>query len=278
MSGDLEHELAAYLWLIISPILLIAGICGNFLSLVVLASRPFRKSSAAFGLSTLAVVDSGVLFVSLLRHWVFYLSGDKIDVRTLFGSYWWCNLHVFLTYYLNQLSSWTLVLVTVERAVSVIAPLMVRSRFTRGRTVCAWFVISGLIFSINVHFFWTVEYEEEAVFQSFVGDGAGNGSSGGAGNGGGDVYYDGDDVRLIATAAATVATDSQRQCYFNRKYAYFTNVLWPWIDFVLCVALPFLVIAFSNLAMAYCVWKTMKIRSAKPYDTRYSQKMSLGFI
>jgi len=96
---------------------------GHAVSLAVLLGRAFRKSSLSFTLGALAVVDTAVLCVVLPRQWVLYLTNDDVDIRSLIGA-GGCKVHFFLTYCLCHLSSWTVVVVTLERAIHVAQPII----------------------------------------------------------------------------------------------------------------------------------------------------------
>lgn len=58
---------------------------------------------------------------------------------------------------LRQLSSWTLILLTFERAVSVCFPFKCKELCSRRRIVCAWCVIAAMLFGCNSHFFFVME-------------------------------------------------------------------------------------------------------------------------
>lgn len=127
-SKDLvEYRIANWLWVYTAPVLLVVGVAGNAVSLLVLLGRAFRKSSLSFTLGALAVIDTAVLCTALTRQWILFLTDDQIDVRTLAGV-GGCKLHFFLTYYLSHLSSWTVVVVTIERAVHVGKPITAKVR------------------------------------------------------------------------------------------------------------------------------------------------------
>jgi hypothetical protein len=122
----IENHIATWLWMYVAPALLLIGTFGNVLSLaVVRGCASFRTSSVGFTLSALAVVDTGVLYVPLLRQWLLYLTDYDLDLRRIGGS-GGCKLHYFLSYLLSQLSSWTVIVVTIERTVFVALPIMAK--------------------------------------------------------------------------------------------------------------------------------------------------------
>ena len=280
MDVIFEHNLAAYLWIVFGPVLLVIGIFGNCLSLIVLIGPSFAKNSAAFGLSALAVVDTGVLVVSLLRQWIYYLT-DGFDVRVLFFSFG-CKFQAFLSYFLSQLSSWTVVMVTIERALSVLCPLTVRSRITRSRTILFWVFLSCIIFLINAHFFWTIElfldiheYDNQTSLET-------------------TPFYESkttrrDELSLVTLGYTRYYVSNQTShpgnqnaekylCFFKIDYLEFSATVLPWLDFFLTVAIPFLLIAFFNILIAICVWRTVSANSLYRHhpSTRQSFRESLS--
>lgn len=139
----MAHDLILYG----APLLIIMGSIGNLLSFIVLQTPPFWRMPCGFLLSVLAVVDTGVLYTGLLRIWVLTMS--KVDIRL--QSNISCKIHVFLTYAFPQLSSWTLLLVTVDRVVSVAIPLKSKDICTLRRMVCVWLITTFTILCINIY-------------------------------------------------------------------------------------------------------------------------------
>ena len=138
----------------VAPVLIVFGTTGNILSLVVLQSKYFRKSPSAFILSALAMADTGVLLCGLLRHWIMQLSENAVDIRSF--NIVTCYVHSLFTYYLPQLSSWSLVLLSLERLVSVKWPLKSREMFNKRKMGAAWTTIALLLVALNGHWFKTV--------------------------------------------------------------------------------------------------------------------------
>ena len=70
----------------------------------------------------------------------------------------WNSLPDFLSPLFNlsrQVSSWTLILLTAERFISVWLPFKCKELCTRRRIVIAWVVISILLLGANMHFFFS---------------------------------------------------------------------------------------------------------------------------
>lgn len=221
-AGELpEEQLARRLWLWISPLLILIGTFGNILSFFTLRSCTFRKCSIAFTLSALAVVDTSVLYTTLLRQWILYLT--EYDVRVLLWSFG-CKLHLFLTYYLCQLSSWTLVVVTAERAICVSMPFMAKTTCTKSRIVGSWFLVATILAVINSHLLWISEYVQVEIPQP--------------------------NNRTILRST----------CFIGLQYRTFFYRMWYWFDFTLLSIIPFIFIIVGNVVITYCVFRAMEFR------------------
>jgi len=83
---------------VISPILILLTTVGNPLSIITLQNPLFRQSSTSFILSALAVVDMGVVYTGLLRHWTEATFG--VDFRLMSSAA--CKIHICLTYLFRQ--------------------------------------------------------------------------------------------------------------------------------------------------------------------------------
>lgn len=116
-----RDRLATWLLTYIPPFLIVFGTCGNALSLVILREKKFVKSSIGFTLSALAAVDTGVLWLTLTQSWIYEVTGVDYYVKTgLVG----CKIASFLSGFLTRLSTATLVIVSVERSVSICWPMI----------------------------------------------------------------------------------------------------------------------------------------------------------
>ena len=124
--NDAANNIMIYL----SPIMVAVGILGNGVSLVIMRSSYFNKSPSSFALSALAVVDSCNLVAGLLIIWVEY----KFKIIVNYENTAACKLTFFLVYFFAGLSSWTVVAVTLERAISVIFPFKAKEICSRRNT------------------------------------------------------------------------------------------------------------------------------------------------
>jgi hypothetical protein len=161
-----EWRLQLLLWKYVPPILLIFGAVFNALTILVLLQRKFGKSSTRILLIVLALADSGRLFSGLFRHWVRVFF--EFDLRT--WTYLSCPVHVFSVYFFKHFSSWALMLITVERWISVSNPLKAGILCTRRSTYTILSVVILLVFILNAHmlYFLTITKEGSCYFRSFA--------------------------------------------------------------------------------------------------------------
>lgn len=147
-----EYRLHKILLLYVSPLLLVLGTFGNIFSVFIMRQRSMIRMSAYVYLIHLAVADSMVLYIGLLRLWISELTGMDIRNQTA----WLCKLVIFSGYVSSNLSVWLIIAVTVERYIVVCHPLKVNKFCTVPRAKRVVLGLLVLFVLIHVHFFWTV--------------------------------------------------------------------------------------------------------------------------
>ena len=140
-----KKKVSDFLFLYISPVIILFGNLGNILSLAVHQSRHYKSTPTSIALSALALADIGVLNTGLLRHWIRVIS--RVDIRA-FGDIS-CKIHLGFTYLTPVLSGNLLAITSIERLVSVWFPLKVRLWITKQRMLKA--VIAVVIFYLLCH-------------------------------------------------------------------------------------------------------------------------------
>ena len=140
-------ETSEFLWEYVTPVLVFPGIIGNVVCIITLQTKSFRGSATAFLLTALAAVDSVSLLAGALHTWLIHMF--TLEVRTMSDPA--CRLHTFLTYLSVQLSAWTLVLVTLERVVSVTCPMAAPTLCSRRRIILVWICILCLLSGLNAY-------------------------------------------------------------------------------------------------------------------------------
>lgn len=140
-----------YLWLVVAPVLVLVGTIGNSMSLVILNTKSFRGTGTSFVLCSLAFVDTAVLYIGAFIRWVGYVSNHDIRSRTLIS----CKVYMFALLFLSQLSSWTVVQVTIGRAILACCPFRAKKLCSRRNMVSTWVTLVVVIFLLELHCFWT---------------------------------------------------------------------------------------------------------------------------
>ncbi|KAH3698434.1 psychosine receptor-like [Dreissena polymorpha] len=136
---------SALLWMVIPPILISIGTIGNAMTILVLLRQKKMTTTAVF-LFALALSDTLVLFSALLPDWVLYTW--DIDIKMLSNP--GCKAIVYLSYCSIHLSSWLIVVVTLERTACVLFPHKVRLGCSPRNAVLIIVTIVLAVFGINI--------------------------------------------------------------------------------------------------------------------------------
>jgi hypothetical protein len=142
-----EEQLSQALWDYVPPILCSLGTGLNVLTIVVLLVRRFGKASTRILLITLAFADTAVLLGVLLPQW--FSMSVRMRVYDLTPAS--CAIHKFTTFFFFHFSSWNVMLVTVERWISVIYPFKAKVVCTAKTTYITLVTVSLLLFALNAH-------------------------------------------------------------------------------------------------------------------------------
>lgn len=207
---DISHlpacRLCNLLWKIVPPFLLIFGTIGNIFSIIVLRSPNLCKSVSALYLTSLAVADIFALHTGLLRQWIKY----TFDVDIRYTNLIVCKLHRVFTYMFQYASVWTLVAVTVDRAIVVWFPL-------RSRVVCTKITTIGILIIIYVFSF--------SICSPFL-------------------------HGIISSQIRTNHTHILSCEHFKElEIRQFMRNVWPWIDLTFYCFLPFCIMIVSNILL-----------------------------
>jgi len=133
-------------------------------------------------------------------------------------------------------SSWTLILLTSERLISVWLPFKCKELCSRRRIIVVWIVISLLLFGANMHFFFT--------FDLYAIPG-GNGS------------------------------DIELSCDLHAQFEEFFIGPWYYIDALLGDFIPFSVVFFGNCAIIFKIYASKRLRDVAAKDDKGSRKVQL---
>ena len=133
-----------------SPCLITLGLVGNSLVFVVLTKSSMKQTTCSIYLRFLAVFDSLVLCVNLVRYWIIHIT--DYDLRDYSAAV--CKIHTWATYWVSYTSAWLLVSVTVERCVSVWFPHKVKTFCTKRKTYIIIIAIILIMALINAHYLY----------------------------------------------------------------------------------------------------------------------------
>lgn len=141
---------------IICPFLFIIGMTGNIVSILILLKKKNRVTATALFLTVLSISDIVIILTSIVTVWVRLIWNYYIrNIHSVF-----CKLHVFLTYFSVQFSSWILVLITLERILCVFIPHKVKQFLGREKGLVFIAIQAMVLLLVNGHLLFTVSVDE----------------------------------------------------------------------------------------------------------------------
>src|SRR6218665_880466 len=143
-----QEGLQLKLYTYLAPFVIIIGTLGNSVSIITHQHRDFRHTATAFIFTALSCVDIATLNNTLMSY--FLMSAFEVYVRTF--SRFSCKIAQFIAYTLHTLSSWTLVLLTAERSISVLFPLRCKEICSKRHIIIAWVIIALCVMTENSFF------------------------------------------------------------------------------------------------------------------------------
>lgn len=144
---NIMESVATSLYTYYTPILIIFGLIGNFISIFVFFNSKLRLQSTSYYLTALALSDI-VFLIQLLPPWL-----NAMKIHNIFLRDYFCQIIVFSSYSTCFLSAWLVVAFTIERFVAVVYPLQRSSMCTmaRAKFIIAFLVITAL--GLNIPMF-----------------------------------------------------------------------------------------------------------------------------
>ena len=134
-----------------------AGTFGNLFSFLILRNKTMTRQSTNLFLAALALADSIILVVGLLRRWLAEIT--SVDIMN--ENPWLCKVVSILTYSSSQFSVWLIIAVTIERFIVVSQPLHT-SRLCntrRARKIISFLALTFI--GLNLHLLWTITIQEK---------------------------------------------------------------------------------------------------------------------
>ena len=146
-----EYRIHKILLLYLPPTIVILGTFGNVFSFIILRRKTMIKFSTYFYLAVLAVADTLVLYIGLLRLWIGELTGYDLKEQ----ADWLCKLTNVLGYTVSDYSVWLIIAVTVERYIVVCHPLKANTLCNNQRAKKVIVILLVAMAALNIHFIWT---------------------------------------------------------------------------------------------------------------------------
>ena len=225
-TGYVQCHIAFWIWKTIPIGLLAFGTVGNILSLVVLMRKKLRQSSTTVFFVCLAISDLTVTWHGPFRNMLIWVK--QFEILTL--SPFHCKMQEAIAHTAGGTSIWMLVLLTMERVISVVFPMVARMSIKRKHTTIAAvsaFVINALV---NCHFILWKELQWKSVEQKLNNTGNETASS--------------DTASLVKVCAPT-----------NDVYAHFLTKWWSGIVLIAYNIVPFTLILSGNATIALTLWR-----------------------
>ncbi|XP_074647542.1 thyrotropin-releasing hormone receptor-like [Tubulanus polymorphus] len=152
--GDTEPVYEIILFKYVGFVIFLMGIIGNTLTVIVITrNRSLKRCSTGLMLVVLAISDNGALVTGPLMDWINI--SFNIELQDL--NYISCKLKNVAQYFFLQFSSWMIILISIERFVSVYYPTNAKQWFTLKKTYIKIFAIFIALLLLNSHFLWTYD-------------------------------------------------------------------------------------------------------------------------
>lgn len=126
------------------PIPIITGTISNFFSFVVFSHSTLKKHLVSLVLCALAITDMLALYIGAMDDWLKTLTGWNLSASSDIS----CKLYGYIYYVVSSISSWLLVVVSMERVIALAKPLQSRFILTRRnarRLIATIVVIIGFV-------------------------------------------------------------------------------------------------------------------------------------
>lgn len=227
-----EHDLGKKLLIYPGLVIILTGILGNLLVLVIMRHKRPYTSTTIF-LLNLAAAD---LLVSVNGMSLRVFPRAMFDFDIAKKHVLLCQFWFFINHSAKTISSWTLVVITIERAIVVCQPLKTKQLCSARRAKVITFIIIAICPCFYIHYFWTLGTYE--------------------------VIQDG----VLVTVPSCVI---QTHTVALKTY---TQQIRPWQDFVVRFAAPFTILLICNIIMIRQLVQSRKQR--EKLSTGFTKKTS----
>ncbi|XP_052777934.1 probable G-protein coupled receptor 139 [Mya arenaria] len=219
MDPLFETMVGYYLNLCLLTPVILFGLVGNCLSMLTWGLGCHRETSTAVLLTALAATDTIVLTMPALEMWAYEVLNYWLRLPNVV----FCKIFAWASYFGPSVSSWIIVLITMERFVSIWFPMKVRYVCSRSKV---------RMFIVGVYVVLAIMYSP-FLFVT-------------------DLRPDRDN--LTAFSNTTCRMDRPNGTFFK----YFFPV-WMWLDMIVLFIVPFFFVVCGNILILYKLIKSRKI-------------------
>ena len=152
-----EEVFIKYLYIIVFPYFLLLGTIGNLISLLLMKKYSRNVWSTCLYMAILLPMDTLKLYVECGNDWYKKIHDDleNLSVQILLISNAVCKVYTFVYNLVIHESVWLMIAAAIEMTISMRSPLRIYKMCTRERATSVILLISVLLISLNLHFFWT---------------------------------------------------------------------------------------------------------------------------
>ena len=207
---DKHYVIAAWLWKHLPPFLLVWGTIANVMSFIVFSSKSMRQSLTSFLFRILAVTDLSLLYSHTLAAVLFYIFGiHTFTINTVS-----CKCFVFWMTFSKTFSAWVLVLISIERFLSVFIPHKVKLIYTKLKARMTLCIIAGVGLLLHLPPIFSIKLQ-------YVYDNQGN----------------------IIQRICTIGQ------FGSMGLQHYATSIWPWLDLSLYTIIPFVFLITINISI-----------------------------
>lgn len=154
-NTDISYkQVADTLRLVILPVLIILGITGHTFTIIVLRSKTLKSfKTSRLLLTLLSGVNILMLGFSFFLQWLPALRHGS--ALSSYHSELGCQLYNFQAFFLCHVTVWTVVLVTIERVITVYLPFEYERLCSVKRIASGWGLLLITLAAIDSQAFWT---------------------------------------------------------------------------------------------------------------------------
>ena len=242
---------------IVLSIIIIVGLFGNILNLIIFFHKSMRSNSTFRYLLYLSLID--LLVVSFATSDALLTYGYLVIIRL--NSNFFCRFHTFITYFLTQMSSLVLMVVSIDRKKNTLSLISISKlklntncKLKLGKVEKTILFIAFILFLVNLHYliFLNLNLVDENDFllaknetQNFAEKEILSNIT--------KLNTDGSIIKTFNTTGYKKINQNNNSIFLmcfpkhSTIYSYFLTHVWIWIDTFIYSVMPFLVMLICSI-------------------------------